>query len=504
MKSILFTALILISSLSHSKAYLEASRTECFSPCPVVFSGVKTEGPEHIKFKEYGYFFDFGDDSLAVHSVTGLPSNEQAGGPVASHTFICEEGICKFNVLLKVFFQDDTESADTLEVTVYSPQAYFSASDTICVSTSGNFEGCPNGASESTTMPPLNGYNRKRVLLKRGDKFPKSCIQYGQHNVLIEPFGDPSLPRPEFLEAVSIGVSSHCGKKDPNSDAEIARYGNPWISNITVTGIRTPFINYGMSFAHLSAHDIDMDYYNQDFGGQFTITSIGNWCEKTEKISCSKVPYPLGAYLSNVKIIGSENSYPGLNINGLNCPLTSWVGIQNVKAFNSWSHNFRMEGFRFMSISHSDFRGHHHNKGNKVAITARTCGYSMDDPLELEYRKDKEDNDPASRYIVVADTHMGSSDSTHSTWRLHLGPTNSEVAETVIDGIVERVTFTKPAASDAPHMGLNGLWLTARDNKYDEGVQQCIVMNPGANPVHGEIDCNGNIPVIEARNGCER
>ncbi len=494
---------------------LQASRTHCFSPCTVVFSATETLDSstpnEHERFRDLGYYFNFNDASSGDFATTGLSKNSQQGGPMAAHTFICqpdhpqyESGVCEFAVAVSARNAlGDTGTAQIL-ITVDSPEHAFSEQDTICISTSGNYGGdmaCPVNAERRTSMLAMGEFSGKRVLLRRGESFAEICVNYSERNILIEPFGNTADGRPVIEGSMYLGVDN-CGDYLPENNAEIANYGQTWTTNVTVTGLRVPDVGYGMSYSQVGVHDLDMNYYDESSGGTFAIASNGDRCLNDVDLDCENIPLPVGAYISETEIVGSESGVlsVGVNIGGFNCPVINWIGFVGNTVWNANEHNFRIEGFWRGVWSHNVMRGHHHNSGRKHTITLRSCGFDNIDPAVAVMRHNVPQNTagaPYSRYAVVADNILGSADSTQASWKLQIAPSNASSVETIVDAIAERNTFIDSTISPSIDMALNGYYLTARVNQiYTPSGQNCIIVGPNLNPLWGENECSGAVPDV--------
>jgi hypothetical protein len=377
-----------------------------------------------------------------------------------------------------------------VSVTVHEPNAYYGAEKTVCVSTSGAFGGsipCPTGAVRATVIPPVGGYSGKRVLLRRGESFVGPlCTGYQERDVLIEPFGNVSDGKPEVVGGVQVGVDTKCGDRLPDSDAEIVSYGKSWSENVTVNDIRTPSMALGMSYTHVTMHALDMDYKNEPSGGQISLNNASQACVGSTSIACSNVPYPIGAYISDTKIVGSDIALPLVNVAGFRCPLINYLAFVGNDVGNADEHNMRTEGTWRGVWAHNRMRGHHHNSGKKHTITIRNCGYGDIDPSIALVRQNSLQSTveaPRTGYSVVADNILGSVDSTQASWKLHIGPTNDGSAEAGWDAVVERNTFIDSLVSPSIDMALRGKYLVARsNNKFSPDQQGCTDLGPGAIP----------------------
>lgn len=88
-----------------------------------------------------------------------------------------------------------TAASDTEEisVTVTDPDTVFAGTDTVCISTSGNFTGKPTGASEVTGSSTTITSN-KRYLYRRGESFSSITVPMGVSNIIIGAYGSGAKP----------------------------------------------------------------------------------------------------------------------------------------------------------------------------------------------------------------------------------------------------------------------------------------------------------------------
>lgn len=488
-------------------AAILASRTDCVSPCTVVFSAEETtdENRSHEDaWQDLGYHFDFDDPASGVFTTTGLSRTRQIGGPIAAHTFICAGAeACSFNVGLRAENPEGDYSDAAVVVTVEPATVRYSAADTVCVSGAGDFAGCPQGAVQSTSLPAPTQYSGRRVLLRTGESFSPVCIDYSASNVLVEPFGDSADGRPELTGISGIGVDRNCSDYIPN-DAFIGAvdgssgYPQRWASHITFNGLRMTYVAFGMSYHHVGLHDIDMQYENDPSGGAVSLVQNTRACLNSATLTCANIPYPVGAYLSRVHIIQSDAEIAaltvpfGVNIGAFNCPIINWLTVLESSARNSVEHNFRSEGTWRSFHGHNLMQGHHHRddpaNGVRQKITVRACGNAEIDPQQVVYRHStlNDMDGPMTRYTVIADNVIGSTDDFGFGARITMAPTVAVSAEVVSYGIAERNIFLEPAdESLATDDGrLSGYNLACRDNvEATPGVRNgCIDTGQNAVP----------------------
>jgi hypothetical protein len=153
---------------------LVPARTSGVAPLSVFFDASATTdaGVTARPFHDLEYNWSFGDATAGTwangaHSGT---SKNSATGPVAAHIF---ETPGTYTVSVTAF--DGTSSATTnTTITVQNPDTVFSGSNTVCVSTSTDFTGCPTGATQVGNISSFVGAlanissTSKRLLFHSG------------------------------------------------------------------------------------------------------------------------------------------------------------------------------------------------------------------------------------------------------------------------------------------------------------------------------------------------
>ncbi len=145
------------------------------------------------------YEFNFGDNQGLMWPVSGLPKNTQSGGPIAAYVF---DNPGTYTVRVRVRNPANTDSSEaSIVITVQDPNLVFSGNNTICISTSSNFAGCPAGSLQRTSIPSIQ--SQKRILLRRGESFGGISIPHGTEGVLITAFGSGNKPR---VSSINVGA----------------------------------------------------------------------------------------------------------------------------------------------------------------------------------------------------------------------------------------------------------------------------------------------------------
>ncbi|KAG2386509.1 hypothetical protein C9374_002253 [Naegleria lovaniensis] len=173
------------------------SRLSGPAPLAVFFDGSGTRvsetatGMQQDSFRDVLYSFNFGDPNSGIWGISRLSKNMQTGGPFAAHVF---NTVGTFIVSMSVTTKTNvTYHAPPITITVQNPSTVWTANNTICVSTSSNFNGCPSGSVRMTTLPTR--FNGKRVLLRRGETFGDVQIASTDDQVLIGTYSTGLKPQ---------------------------------------------------------------------------------------------------------------------------------------------------------------------------------------------------------------------------------------------------------------------------------------------------------------------
>ncbi len=392
-------------------AAITPSRTECASPCTVVFSAEKTRAvalDQHGVWSQLSYHWDFDTDQSDTYGslynqtysyVDGDTAFEKGHVPMVTKTFLCATGTCIYNVGMRAQNLAGEYGDAFIAITVKAESTQWSAADTVCVSNTLNtsadwtdFEkACPAGATKQTVMPDGDQYSDRLVLMKRGDVFSgRGLATYtDQSNFKIGVFGNVADGRPELDAPMVLGVSNfNEGFTDSNfanyhnlSDAWVQQKG--WPSNIYIEGLKLQQVMFPMSYQHVGLHDIDMDREAYSTGGNINVAGYTDFCyphrpanSNFENLDCALVPFPKGGYISSVDIVGNSSERgPGLNMGQTECAMVNFLGITDTRVRRSYEHNIRIAGWYRFNMMRSSIRGQHNQPGasKNSKLTLRSC-----------------------------------------------------------------------------------------------------------------------------------
>jgi len=158
------------------------TRVTGVAPLAVFFDATGTTATATAKpFHDLEYRWGFGDaggspvsgTTWAHGSKAGASSRNAALGPLSAHVY---ETPGTYIVTLTVFDGTNTISNSCVQVAVQDPNIVFANTGTVCFSTSGNFAGCPAGATQVTTSnfkTALATYAApgRRLLFRRTEVF---------------------------------------------------------------------------------------------------------------------------------------------------------------------------------------------------------------------------------------------------------------------------------------------------------------------------------------------
>lgn len=156
-----------------------SNRSSGVAPLGVVFdASATTDSSLTNAFTQPLYIWDFDDSGSGNFSYGARTiSKNWSHGPIAAHVYTTAG---TYNPTVMVFNGYIAKTYSLSAITVTNPDTVYSTTNTICVSTAGDFTGKPTGATEVTSsdfdagVVPLIA-SGKRVLLRRGETFASSA-----------------------------------------------------------------------------------------------------------------------------------------------------------------------------------------------------------------------------------------------------------------------------------------------------------------------------------------
>ena len=190
------------------RAVLNAEITSGVAPLAVLFDARDTEDSDVADtFHDLQYEFEFGEvDADPSYNerwgldgdpfLATLSKDRYVGAPLAGHVY---ETPGTYTATVRVTDPNGDVTTDSITINVLDPDDVFSGNDTVCYSSSGNFSGCPSGASTITSSSFSQIANQasqnRRVLLRRGDSFSGFGSFSPTVHGIIGAFGSGNRPR---------------------------------------------------------------------------------------------------------------------------------------------------------------------------------------------------------------------------------------------------------------------------------------------------------------------
>ena len=388
------------------------------------------------------YSYNFGDERGLSWALSGLPKNTQTGGALAAHVYDLPG---TYTV---------TVGSSTLTITVQDPNTVYSGTNTICVSPSANYTGCPSGAAQQTSLP--SSYSGKRVLLHRGESFGTIAPSNTDAGFQVGAFGTGAKPNVAGVyTGMSYGVAS-------------------WTNDWTLMDL-----NIGSGGVNIDATTKRFLLYRNDIvapsGGQSQV-NIGTGVTYYQANNTGSVPgsiyWPREVFLVENNIQGAVNSSATPNLVVMGYFLKSaLLGNTMDKATE---HTLRVWAGSKLVIAHNVLGGNHYAPnppGIRSALKIHSGGVqSFTDLVSTSPA-------PASSQVVIANNTIGSS-TFPGSWLSGLAPQNADAGtvEGLEDFIAENNTFVHGPYTTSD-IQWRGRRMTNRGNAVKGGGTPSIVRN---------------------------
>lgn len=153
-----------------------STSTSGTGPLSVWFDATGTTSTNTSRpFGQLIYIWDFGDPGGTwTNGALGTADKNTDYGPVACHTFDPTEGGGNktYTVSLIVYDPNNGDVANTsVSITANDPAIVYSGTNTVCISTSGNFTGAPAGSTHTTSGSIQSVSANKRYLYCGGESW---------------------------------------------------------------------------------------------------------------------------------------------------------------------------------------------------------------------------------------------------------------------------------------------------------------------------------------------
>lgn len=478
---------------------LKVSQEICTSPCSVMFSveGV-TDPSSEDPFSESGARWDYGDEKADTRdgkikrggsyflaqqgteghelSKDGVSRDTDTDSLLGMHTYTCEDKECVYYPGVVVMNKAGEWATKWTKIVVHGQDSTFPGEQTVCISSAGAWQGCPEGARKVSQLPTLGAWKSDtRYLLHRGESFSADCMQYDLKNITLSSYGDDKEPKPELTGILEIGRDRACNDPLPPTTDFDNEY---WLSDITVEGLRLDGVDLGITYRNMTFHDLDMDFEDAALGG-FIRASSADACTKRSEYDCSDIPTPYGVYISDSKLIGSRQRAPGLNVEFLASSCVSFFGVMSSEFQVAIEHNIRVECASRVLVQHNDVNGDHVavSRGRKNAVTIRPEGTSSDDMLNQQKRSSIDRlSQYENKYVVVKDNYFGKDGIIdNNAARVSLKPSKRADVETTSFALVTQNVSDVPDNSiPSNDVQLAGRKMVCRTDNVYQSRNKCV------------------------------
>lgn len=414
-------------------ARITASRVSGPAPLAVHFDATGTTDSDASvnTFRQLGYRFTFGDAASGTWTYSGLPKNEQIGGPLAAHVF---DRAGTYTVQVTARNASGAQSTATVTINVQSPEEAFPGTRTVCLSRTSDFTGCPSGADQRQVSSWPSTQNSTRYLLRAGQDFTSfgrfRLVQgngSGLTDVQVNSFGSGAKPLTGeiFIDSGDAG------------DTEWPR--RVVVANLNASGM----LQYKGSF--------DLLIYRNDVlrGGSIWLADAFDWFLENQPGSSWKNPE------NNFVVDNVVN--PNYAVDGITGRGTRLVLMGN-SVDRTEQHNSRLWQGHKAVVAHNSFTG---RIGDMYRCTIKFHSRGLD-PIQstLALRQPQLQR---SSQLVISDNRFGS-DSSNIQWLAASAPQNGASPEGIEDVIWEDNQF-RHGANFARDITWAGRRITERGNR---------------------------------------
>ena len=462
-----------------------APRLSGVAPLAVFFDATATThtNPAIRPFHDIDYQWDFGDPGSGTWTRTpGMTnvSRNQAAGPLAAHVY---ETPGTYTVCVTAF--DGASTATTaLTVTVTDPNTVYSGTKTVCVrsTATGNFDGCPAGASQVTNASfgsaiDAHKGTTKRILFRRGDSFNAGS-------------GDVNVQGPWTIGAFGTGLPPAVNAV--NLDDAILTIGAPSVPNIKDGRVMDiQFNGTGTDATNQTVAIQTAGAYQRVTYLRVGITNVNFALSVNDAVLDFLNGTPNSGHQLFDEVAVVDSTVATIRNGGY-----GWFGAAHRIALlgNSFSdnpsgqHMIRVTHTKKSVFSHNSLTGAGPSKGvfkiHAMDISARGLA--------------QPDGNTYTEQVVVSDNKLiGGGNSGGVDWPFLMEPTDSFKTELMRDAIYERNWFTaSPGGGQRVALVLRAARVTVRQNVFDvsNGTDHTCVylMDNGPSPAPADIHIYNN------------
>jgi hypothetical protein len=433
---------------------LTTNRVTGVAPLSVFFDTAGTTSPASTNvFHDIAYCWDFGDVNAGGFFLTNNKTKNRAYGPVAAHVF---ETPGTYTVTVNARDAQGNVAGRTVQIVVTNPDTVYT-NTTVCLSASGDFNGCPSGATQLTgaSIGALSSQitsGKRRLLLRRGETFT------GQ--LRIDAFG-PGTVGAYGPSTGSFGMGNRPivnpggGPAFVFSDQDVApTYPTDWrIMDIDVDG-QSNGSSKGVTVEGKTANVLLLRFRaNYTLGGVIAGDSIINYWNSKGNTGHDMI--------DGLTIVDSETSHAvnGGNLMYLAAYKLAIMGTQMHDSANG-EHVLRTP-FIGNGVIQNNNMGE--PRTDKHIIKMHNSGFALSG---ITYQKYTE-------RVVVSDNLFQAN---NEDWSMVVGPQNGMTDERVRDVLVERNQFLTVPGSAKPQVQLV-IWaqdITVRDNIFKGVRRDCV------------------------------
>jgi len=209
-------------------AAASGSQTSGTAPFVVMFDAAGTTHTDSDvePYTDLHYHWDFGDSVTGATWATTGESKDEDDSFLAVHAYTAAGS---FTATLTVTDEAGNTDTETVAITVADPDDTFAGTATVCMSTSGDFTGCPTGAATATLSDfeasveaagdcDISGTTvTKRCLYRTGESFTiDNTFSYSNLNGLVHiaSYGPPEDGQPT-IDGVGLTDNAPAGVGEP-------------------------------------------------------------------------------------------------------------------------------------------------------------------------------------------------------------------------------------------------------------------------------------------------
>lgn len=398
----------------------EISRTSGVAPLGVMMHADLVSGSTNMSFHSYRFKLNFGDGTVVWE-------------PIAGHVYTTAG---TYTATITVYDPANSMAvvsalSESWTVTVSDPDVIYATTATTCVSTSGDFAGCPENANQVTTstVSTLTGYvdAGERLLFKRGESWSISAAISWPSNhgpVTIGAYGS-------CTDTNSDGICENAPTITQSSTSPVFSFTGRWDWRVMDLKLIGPGNGTGNALSASTAPQHNLIYRNWitsswDYGINFTtITRTGDYDSERSRYNVIAENYienqeNIGIYIGSEHLSLLNNVLTGAGQHTVRI----WKGYIVSITGNTWSGN----GYDLSGPT--AYGGHVLKYHGPMEYVDGTTAHEVGDYATSGAYGD----DHRSRWAVVHDNFFGST----SSELFAVQPQNTSRAERIYDVIVER------------------------------------------------------------------